>query len=137
MKCFIIIWPLLFCLNASAQSHKGIFVIDFVRIKNDKGDEASFFYNNNWKVYRDTALKRGYISSYQLLRVKPDSLCTFDFILVTGYADSAQYSKSELNFNKIIKELRPGGPKLLDSIQPADFRENIFSKIASNSAEAQ
>lgn len=81
-------------------------------------------------MYRDVAMQRGYITSYQLLRTAPDSLNTFDILLVTGYADSLQYSLSEERFQTIIKELRPEGPNLLNNFKPGDFRTNLFNQSA-------
>jgi hypothetical protein len=109
------------------NAQTSISVIDFIRIKDNKKAEALYFYRNNWKVYRDTALKQGYISSYKMYEVIPDSLHYYDLILVTGYADSIQFKNSEARFNKIIKGMRPDGPRLMNDLKPVDFRENISS----------
>lgn len=89
-----------------------------------------FFYENNWKVYRDAAVKKKIIKSYELIEVKPDSLSNFDLILITVYHDSLQHSKSEENLPApLLKQLRPNGPVLLNSLKPNDFRKNVFFKI--------
>ena len=121
---------LVYSVHSSGQTNAHISVIDFVKIKNDLRNEAIYFYENNWKVYRDTALKNNFIKSYQLLTTKADSATNFDIILITEYADSMQFKLSEERFQKMIKAMRPEGPKLLNEIKPNDFRQTIFSKKA-------
>lgn len=111
-----------------AQSPRSISVLDFVAIKDNKWAEALYFYEHNWKVYRDIALKRGFIESYQILMTTRDSVDHFDLVLVTQYQDSTQFTASEENFQKIIRETRPNGPRLLNSVRPGDFRTNLFFK---------
>ena len=114
---------------ASAQQNNSVSVMDFVKIKDGKKAEAMYYYENNWKLYRDIAIKKNLLKSYQLVEAVPDSLNNFDLILITTYADSSQYLKSEENFRDIIKSARPGGPVLLNELKPADFRKNVFAKI--------
>ena len=104
--------------------------MDFVKIRDGKTAEALFFYENNWKVYRDQAIRKNVIQSYELVQAAPDTLNNFDLVLVTVYKDSAQYANSEENFRPILKELRPNGPLLLNDLKPDDFRKNVFVKIA-------
>ena len=111
----------------SSLGQSGIAVIDFVKIKEGRKKEALFFYENNWKVYRDIALKKNYISSYRLFSAG-DSAGSFDLMLITEYADSAQLGLSEHRFNDIIKAIRPEGPKLLNRLKPNDFRQNVYSR---------
>lgn len=118
--------------NASAQQDKTVSVMDFVKIRDGKKAEALYYYENNWKMYRDVAVERGLLHSYQLISAAPDSLNNFDLILITTYKDSAQYLKSEENFQPILKELRPNGPKLLNQLKPAEFRQNVFAKVTQN-----
>jgi len=115
--------------EGSAQQDKQVSVMDFVKIKDGRKAEALFYYENNWKIYREVAMERGFIQSYQLLTVTTDSLNNFDLILITTYKDSAQYLKSEENFQPILKELRPQGPKFLNQFKPVEFRQSIFLKI--------
>lgn len=116
-------------LSAAAQSNSTVTVMDFVKIKEGKTAEALFFYENNWKIYRDLAVKKKIIQSYELVKAQPDSLNNFDLILITVYKDSLQFTKSEENFRSILTALRPNGPVLLNSLKPADFRQNVFVKI--------
>ena len=125
---FLLLFGGLFASGLFAQKNTPIWVADFVKVKSGHRAETLFFYENNWKVYRDTALAKGYISGYRLLETMPDSLGNFDFVLMTAYPDSAAYAKSEEHFQPILKNLRPDGPKLLNNLKPADFRENLFFK---------
>lgn len=113
---------------ASAQNNHTVTIMDFVKIKDGKTTETLFFYENNWKLYRDLAIKKNIIQSYKLVRAIPDTLNNFDLILITVYKDSAQYAGSEQNFRPILKELRPNGPLLLNELKPNDFRQNVFVK---------
>lgn len=123
--------PLFGCLFAgglAAQQDASVWVVDFVRIKAGHRTETMFFYENNWKLYRDTALARGYISGYRLLETTPDSIGQFDLVLMTAYPDSAAHARSEDHFRPILQTLRPGGPQRLNDLKPGDFRENAFFK---------
>lgn len=121
----------LFYLYCSFQLPENpISVIDFVKIKNNYKAQALYFYQNNWTVYREIALKKKQILSYQILQTRSDSSMNFDLILTTVYGDSAQYKASETNFAAIIKETRPNGPLLLDSLKPGDFRQLVATKVA-------
>ncbi len=110
------------------QIKPNIFVIDFVKVKNEKYKEALFFYENNWKYFRDIAARKNYISSYSLLTTKPDSTANFDIMLITGYEDSTQFNLGEERFQQIIKEFGSNGPNLLNELKPNDFRITLFSK---------
>ncbi len=103
-----------------------VVLMDFVKVKPGRQAEAMYFYQNNWVAYREEALKRGVIHSYELVDAKSENNSAFDLILITRYLNEAQYKASEKNFEPILKSLRPNGPMLKNEIQPADFRENVF-----------
>jgi hypothetical protein len=124
--CFLALWVAPTFLFG--QSKPTISAIDFVQILNGRQKEAVFYYENNWKAYRDVALQKGYIKSYKLLITNPDSVANFDLILITEYRDSTQAALSENRFQQIIKDTRPTGSKLLNEWQPKDFRKNVFFK---------
>jgi hypothetical protein len=130
MRNLLSIALILFANISFGQSETTISTIDFVKIKNNKRQEALFYYENNWKVYRDIAFKNGYIKSYKLLKTSADSTANFDLILITEYADSTQFKLSEERFQKIINSTRPNASKLLNELKPADFRQNLFFKKA-------
>jgi hypothetical protein len=128
MRNLLFVALLLLANISFGQSETTITTIDFVKIKNSKRQEALYFYENNWKVYRDIALKNDYITSYKLLTTSADTAANFDLILITEYADSLQFVLNEERFQQIIKATRPDGPKLLNEIKPNDFRQNVFFK---------
>ena len=120
----------LFFLGSSfQQKERPVSVTDFVKIKNNHRSEAVYYYENNWLVYREMAKKKNQIRSYQIIQTSPDSNFNFDLILTTVYRDSAQFKAGESNFAAIIKETRPDGPKLLDSLKPGDFRQLVSTKV--------
>ena len=128
MKIIISSFLISFTILAYGQKGHEISIVDFVKIIPGKGKEAIYFYENNWKVYRDIALQKGYIKSYRMLLTQADSVGNFDIMLFTGYADSSQLKLSEERFREIIKSINPNGPKLLNELKPAEFRQNIFFK---------
>lgn len=107
-----------------------ITVTEFIKIKNNHREEAVFYYENNWKVLREAAIKKGYIHSYELIVTKTDEKLGFDIILITRFAKKENFDKVEENFQKIIKEFQNGsGVKLKNEIKPGDFRESVSVKI--------
>ncbi|MBC7899839.1 MAG: TlpA family protein disulfide reductase [Saprospiraceae bacterium] len=100
--------------------------IDFVKVKDGIREETMFFYEKNWKPYREEALKRGIIHSYELLESVPETTAPFDLILITRYKSKDQHQNSEKNFEPILKELRPNGPELKNTIKPDEFRQSVF-----------
>ncbi|AQG79317.1 hypothetical protein [Spirosoma montaniterrae] len=111
-----------------AQRSAPVAIVDFVKILNGRQQEAIFYYENNWKVYREVALEKGYIKGYKLMRTASDSTANFDLMLITEYTDSLQYNLSEERFQQIIKDRSPNGSKLLNDYKPGDFRKNLFFK---------
>jgi hypothetical protein len=128
MKCILFVL-IIFAIPAQAQLNKPVVVMDFVQVKDNHFAEALYYYEQNWKQYRDEALAKGYITGYRMLQTISDSAANFHLVLITEYADSIQYSKSEKNFEGIIQRLRPGGAALLNDLKPAQFRNNLFYKI--------
>lgn len=129
MKYFVLIAILTACC-VTGYTQSSITKIDFVKITGGKKNEALYFYENNWKVFRDIALDKGYIKSYELLIAVTDSISNFDLMLITEYADSIHEKLSEERFQQIIKETRPFGPKLLNTLKPNEFRQNLYLKTA-------
>lgn len=121
---------LLFLFFLSKAGHtQTVLVMDFVKVKNGRYAETLFYYEKNWKLYRDIALQKGFIQSYRLEKTTADSAGAFDLILITEYPDSNTYHKSEENFRDILATARPNGPLLLNEWKPADFRQNVFVKV--------
>jgi thiol-disulfide isomerase/thioredoxin len=109
---------------------KGLFeTIDFVKIKDGKRDEARYYYENNWRFYRDAAVKRGVIDSFEYIEATSSKDDSFDLILITRYRGEEQFRNSEIGFEPIINELTPKGPFLKGTSKPDDFRQVVFSYI--------
>lgn len=104
-----------------------ITVFEAVKIKNDKRAETLFYYENNWKKLRVSALEKGYIHSFELIEAKADEKADFDVVLITRYKNQKQFDKSEERFQELIKQR--GELKLLNDLKPSDFRQNLFVKI--------
>ncbi len=102
-------------------------IMDFVKIKPGKEQEALFFYENNWKIYREKALAKGYISHYELTRVKASEAVNFDLILMTEFPDATALEKVEDNFQPLMKVLRPNGPVFFNELRQKDFIESRFA----------
>lgn len=114
-------------LSRSAKPAGELFVVaDFVKIKDGRRDEALYFYENNWKIYREEAKKRGVIESFELVDARSEKNADFDLILITRYRGEDQYKNSEKNFEPILKQLRPNGPALKNALKPEEFRQNVF-----------
>lgn len=111
---------------STAKKDELYVTIDFVKIKDGKRPETLYFYENNWKPYREAALKRGIIHSYELLEPVPVTTAPFDLILVTRYNGEEQHKNSEKNFEPILKELRPNGPSTMNALKPDEFRQSVF-----------
>ncbi len=107
MKKFCCTLMLFFSVNAFCQK-TSIVSMDFIKVKNGHYKEALFFFENNWKLFRDSAMKLGGIKSYKLLKNNTDS-SKADIILMTEYFDKDSYLKREEIFQPIMKSIRPNG----------------------------
>ena len=126
MKYLFICLCLFISTLTFAQSDDSLAFMNFVEILNDNKEEAIYYYENNWKVLRDQAIERGFISSYQLLEVPYSEEAPFHIILVTSFATQEQYDAVEENFEILISER--GERRLLNDKMPSEFRRIIFSK---------
>lgn len=117
------------CLIAAsaveAQSQK-VAIYDFVKVKNNRFEEALYYYQQNWKLYREAAQAKNYISSYKIVKLDGDSSAPFHLVLITEYPDSTAWKASEKNFEPILKKLRPDGPVYLNSMKADEFRQNVY-----------
>lgn len=116
--CFI----LLCNLTALAQNIK---TMDIVKVNARYEKEALYFYNENWKAFRNEALKKGFISGFEMLRTATDSTNHFQLILITEYADSTSFQNMERNFEPIMKAISPKGPRMLNEVPRKEFLEYI------------
>ena len=109
-----------------AQQDSKISSVSFVKIVNDNRDEALYYFQNNWKVLRDMALSKNYISSYELMETPGNNEASFDLILITTYTNEEQYNLRETHFEELIIE--KGDLKLLNNKKPEEFRKTLFTR---------
>ncbi len=108
------------------QNDGKISTVDFVQILNDNKEEALYYFQNNWKVLRDMAVKKDFIHSYQFLEVPPSGDAPFHLMFITTYLNEEQYNMREDHFAELIEERGP--LKLLNNKKPEVFRKSIFAK---------
>jgi len=114
------------CSIGYGQQDDKISTIDFVQILDDNREETIYYFQNNWKILRNIALKKGYIHSYQLLEVPYSLDQPFHLMLITTYLNEGQYNLREVHFAELIKQ--KGELKLLNDKKPGEFRKTLFSK---------
>ena len=117
---------LLFNLPAIGQS---VTVWELVQVKAGLKAEALYYYEHNWKFYRDIAREKGYIQSYRLEQITADSAGNSELLLITEYPDTPAYGASETNFRGIMTLARPDGPVLMNKLRPDEFRKIILVKV--------
>ncbi|MEM9390168.1 MAG: hypothetical protein AAGA02_06825 [Bacteroidota bacterium] len=126
MKAFILAFVFFLSEAAMAQSNTRISTIEFVRIIDDNREEALFYYQNNWKVLREMAVKKGYIDSFELLEAEFTEDQPYHIILMTTFANKDQFEKREEHFEELIKVKGP--LRLLNEKKPSEFRKNLYLK---------
>ena len=118
MKKLLVLAATVF-VSATAAAET-VTTVDVVRVIDGQIEETLYYYENNWTAHRVKARAAGAISGYRLLidRETGDDVV---LLLMTEYADPAQYEKREDNFAPIIEAA--GGRKLLNDTPPGEFRE--------------
>lgn len=130
MKIILFIFFLgLVTTDSFAQTPSGIVVLDVIHVPAGSQKEALYYYENNWGFFRGQAVQRGMIRSYAAVETITDS-GDLEIMLMTEFADSAQYQMIEQNFQVVMKELRPDGPVFLNAKRPNEFRRVIKSTTA-------
>ena len=114
------------CSFGYGQQNDKISTIDFVQVLNKNKEEVMYYYRNNWKLLRDMAVSKNYIDSYQLLETPISEDAPFQLMLITTYANEAQYLLREDRFDELIKE--KGALRLMNEKEPAEFRKILFNK---------
>ena len=126
MKVLTLFFVLFMFDAATAQSDTRISTIEFVQILDDNKEEALFYYQNNWKVLREMAVKKSYIDSFELLEVEFTEDQPYHIILMTTFANKDQFEKREEYFEELIKAKGP--LRLLNKKKPGEFRKNLYLK---------
>ena len=132
MKNVIATLLLTISLSTTAQNITDISTIDFVQILEGRTEQAYHYYENNWTLLREEALKNGIISGYQWIETQYTDEAPFHFIFITTYPDQKTFDKREENFAVIMKDRTRN---LLDTLQPKDFRKSVFTKEESKVLE--
>ena len=109
-----------------AQKSERISTVDFVQIVNENSEEALFYYQHNWKVLREMALEKNYISSYEIMETSYSEEAPFHFMLITTYKNKLQYEAREKHFQELIKI--KGKLELLNAKKPTEFRKTLYRK---------
>ncbi len=121
------------CGQEPAIQHRNtITSVDYYKISSSKRQEVLFFYENNWKVYRDIALTNGYISSYKLLLSLVDSAGNQHLMLMTEYSDSTAFALREERFRDIIKQTSPQGLRLPLGLSYKELRSYLTPVSSEN-----
>ena len=119
-------------LDLLLEADSKIAVTELVSVLNGNTDEAVYFYRNNWVELRKEAKKRGFIDSWEMQTVKSGG--DFGIVLITRYKDEMQYKLAEPNFRKLIEEMRPEGPLLVNTLKPNDFRKSVSVSVTDSVA---
>ena len=122
---FAVLWSCV-CISEiqAQQSAQQRTTMDFIQVLDDKLDETMYYYEHNWLVLRQKALELGYIHSYDRVLVERSEDAPFDLILITTYADDAQFNTREEHFQSLIKD--HGELQLLNELTPGSFRKGIY-----------
>ena len=106
----------------SAENDDTITVVEGIAVLDGRLDEAIFYYQNNWGYFRRQALERDYIESFDIV-IGDDRTESVDIVLITRFDSVEQHDAIEDRFEEIMSEREL---KLLNDVEPGDFRKNVF-----------
>ena len=125
MKQLFFISLLVFSIFSCDKKTEIITTTETVEILDNNKAEALFYFNNNWKVLREKAKAKNYISSFSIVETEFSETHPFHIKLITVYENKEQYENREAHFQELIKE--SGGLKLLNDKSPNEFRKSVSS----------
>lgn len=98
-------------------------VVEGIKILGNHRAEAIFYYENNWARFRKEASDQTAIESYELIISDAGGQDPVDILLITRFDNADQFAGVEDTYERIMgdREL-----KLLNDVQPTDFRESVF-----------
>ena len=99
---------------ATPQMCGAITTVELVEIKPGMTREARAYYEAGWAAARKVAAKRGQIASYELLVSEGGVGTEPEVVLITTYADRAQYEAREEHFRAIFDEIGLDGPIVVE-----------------------
>ncbi|WP_430411978.1 hypothetical protein [Kordia sp.] len=126
MKKVLFLLFIIFSQLSFAQKNERISTVDFVQIIDGNKAEAMYYYQHNWKILRQMAIKKNYIASFEIMETVYSEEAPFHLMLITTYVNNAQYEQREKHFQELIK--LAGKLKLLNDKKPTEFRKNLFHK---------
>ncbi|MGI9549792.1 MAG: hypothetical protein ACR2MT_01230 [Aurantibacter sp.] len=126
MRTLILLIVLITSFANYGQQDTKISTMDFVQILDDNKEEAIYYFQNNWKVLRNMAIKKGYIHSYEFLEAPISEGAPFQLVFITTYQNQEQYKLREDHFAELIKE--KGKLRLMNDKEPDEFRKSLFTK---------
>ena len=113
------------------RDNDGVTVVDGIEVLSGFREEAIYYYTNNWLAFREAALEKNYIDSYELIIDDSDS-GDVDIILITRFDSARQYQEVEARYTELMSEHQLA---LLNEVQPGEFRRNVFG-VTSTSGES-
>lgn len=128
LSCIAIV--IFFSTLSMAQSSHSIILMDIVEVPVARREEAIFYFENNWKLFREVAMEKGLIRSYRMMEVDHEISDHLELILTTEFSNDTQFEQVEENFEPIMKAVRPNGPILLNEIKPSEFRKLVSTRKA-------
>jgi len=111
-------------ISFSSYSQK-VSTFDIVKVKASFEKEAMYFYNNNWRAFREEALKQKVIIGFEMFKSAIDSTNHFDLTLVTTYKNEKYFAEAEEKFRPIMQKVSPNGPKYLNTIKREQFLQYV------------
>ncbi len=102
--------------------------MDIVEVPVARREEAIYYFESNWKLFREVAMEKGLIRSYRMMEVDHENSDHLELILTTEFSNDTQFEQVEENFEPIMKAERPNGPVLLNEIKPGEFRKIVSTR---------
>lgn len=116
---------ILFVISSLTSFSQKYATVDLVKAKASYEKEALYFYEKNWKAFREEAKRKKVISGYSMFRSPTDSTGYFDITLITEYKNAAAHAQAEEKFGPIMKKISPNGPQYLNTVKREEFLKYI------------
>jgi len=127
-RIFYIVVTIVSSTMSMAQPSHPIIIMDVVEVPVARREEAIYYFENNWKLFREVAMEKGLIRSYRMMEVDHENSDHLELILTTEFSNDTQFEQVEENFEPIMKAVRPNGPILLNEIKPGEFRKLVSTR---------
>lgn len=106
-----------------------MWAVDFVQTKDGQFADYLRYVDANWRKAREEMKRDGAVVSFAVL-TEPNGE-DWDVMLLTEYADLAQFDAREQSYQQAIARLRPngGGPTLIDGKGARDLADIKSSRV--------